>query len=588
MKKRLRNIVALLLAVTVLSGCGGKSTGTLQANVNKSASAQSVDNRGGLDMLPFDEMEYIRPDLDVLRQAIRAVEDALAEGGIRTVIRRLDDCYSAYYSFQTMYSLADIRSCQDLSDAYYAAEFAWCNESYSTVQQLMEELLYLCGGSDMAQKLEEQYFWQGFAEEYADASKASLNDEVVSLMRRESALLAEYRAMAANPTLEVGDREVDYYSHVSELSGAEQLEAMDSYYEKYNEEFARIYIDMVKVRHELAAALGFDSYEEMQYIYYFERDYSPEDAEAYIQDIKTYMIPFYKEVMAREPYSDVSYEYLSDSRLREIIGGAARQIGGDVKKAFDFMTAYDLYDIRLSDRKAAMSYQTYLTDYEAPFVFLSPYGDMEDVLSFSHEFGHYVDAYVNYDAYETIDVAECFSQGMEYLMLSYYDQVLSRGETANLCRMKMLDSLETYIQQASFAEFETVVYSTDPEHLSARMLNDLSLQLAIDYGYYDGSSETYYAMSWSDISHFFEQPFYVITYPVTNDAAMQLYELERQEQGLGVKKYLEMLPRTHQGLIDTLTACGLASPFAPGRIQQVIEDLRPRLLDQETGTKITK
>ena len=589
MKKRRTSFLSLLLAVLLLSGCTGERAPTMQANGFKSSSGQSIASRGGLAMLPFDQMEYTRPDLEDLRQAVSAVESAL-EGGdsLRTVMRRLDDCYTWYFTFQTMHSLADIRSCQDVTDKFYAVEFAWCDESYSAVQQLMEELLYLCGGSELAQKLEEQYFWQGFAKEYADASNAALNDQVVSLMRRESALLAEYRSLAASPTLEVGDREVDYYSHVSELEGSEQLDAMDRYYEKYNEDYARIYIDMVKVRQELAATLGFDSYEQMQYAYFFERDYSPDDAAAYIRDIKTYMIPFYKEVMARNPYDRIAYPYLSESRLHEVVGAAASRIGGDVKKAFEFMTAYDLYDIRLSEKKAPMSYQTYLSDYEAPFVCLSPYGDAEDILSFSHEFGHYVDAFVNYDAYETIDVAECFSQGMEVLMLSYYSQGLSREEIDNLCRMKMLDSLETYIQQASFAEFETVVYSADPELLSADFLNDLSLRLAIDYGYYDGESETYYAMSWSDISHFFEQPFYVITYPVANDAAMQLYELERQEEGLGVKKYLQMRPRTHEGLIDTLTEAGLESPFAPGRIQQVVEDLRPRLLDQGVPTKKSK
>ena len=101
---------------------------------------------------------------------------------------------------------------------------------------------------------------------------------------------------------------------------------------------------------------------------------------------------------------------------------------------------------------------------------------------------------------------------------------------------------------------------------------------AVDFGYYDGYSREYYALSWIDISHFFEAPFYVITYPVSNDLALQIFALERQQSGAGLEKYLEILPREHYGLIDTAVAGGLESPFAPGRMARVAEELR-QLMD---------
>lgn len=73
--------------------------------------------------------------------------------------------------------------------------------------------------------------------------------------------------------------------------------------------------------------------------------------------------------------------------------------------------------------------------------------------------------------------------------------------------------------------------------------------------------------------HFFELPFYIISYPVSNDVAMQIYELEQREEGLGLSKYLEILPRDYEGLIDTVTAGGLSSPFEPGRVEKAVDDL---------------
>ena len=502
------------------------------------------------------------------------------DGGedLGAVVRLLDECYAAYDDYDTMYSLANIRACQDSKNAFYAEEYAWCSEHYAQVRQIMEELLYACGGSDLAGELEQAYFWEGFAQDYGEENGGSLSDRAVELMERESALLAQYRALSASPSITLNGREWAYDDCLAELSGQALEEAMSLYYNKYNGPLAGIYLQLVEVRQALALELGYDSYEQMQYDYTFERDYSPEDAAAYVEDIRTYMVPFYREVMARNPYGRVFYDWLPEERLCELLGAAAESIGGEVEEVFAFMTKYGLYDVRPSADKAPMSFQIYLTDYEAPFAFLDAYGDTEDLLSFAHEFGHCVDAYVNRDAYETIDVSECFSQGMEYLVLSRFDELLDREEADNLRLMQMLDTVENYVQQASFAEFEREVYAADPAELDAETLNELSLRLAIDYGYYDGVSEEYYAMSWIDIVHFFEMPFYVITYPVSNDAALQLYELEQREPGLGVEKYLELLPREHEGLIDTLTACGLESPFAPGRIRQAVELLRPQLL----------
>lgn len=574
MKKRLPCVIALLLAALLLTGCGSvMQTARDFVSAFGGDSAGSSKHESG--MIHFDKMEYIRPDLDVLRGDIQSVKEALSSGANFYKLKiRLDKCYEDYNHYYTMYNLADIRSCQDLTDGYYAAEYDWCSENYYVVQQLFDELYYACAASPMASELEEKYFWEGFAENYSDADSSYYNDITVELMQQESALISEYRALSADPTIERGGAEVSYYDTIYELEGEEYNSAMVQYYEKYNEAFADIFIRLVDVRNRLALELGFDSYEQMQYLFYFERDYTPRQAADYIADIREYMVPFYEEIMEDDPYGQLWYDYLSGRELYEIMSTVARQIGGDVGEAFTFMGEYGLYDVSVSAKKASMSFQTYLSDYEAPFLFLDAYGDTEDILSFAHEFGHYVDAYVNYDAYETIDVAEIFSQAMEYLTLSRLDSAMDADEAENITRMKLLDTLDLYVQQASFAEFESRVYDMGAENLSAEVLNGLSLQLARDYGYFEEGHEDYYAMSWCDIPHFFELPFYVITYPVSNDIAMQIYALEEQQSGLGLEKLLEILPRDYEYFMDAVSAGGFESPFAPGRIESVVEQMR--------------
>ena len=573
MKRKIRTLLALLLCAVLLAGCGAPSprmgAGPLLVGLS------GADDEDG-EIPRFRDMVYERPQeaLDDIRRNIGKLEKALEQGtSFRTVTYLLDLCYADYYHFDTMYCLAEIRSCLDMTDEFYAAELSWCDDAYYDLQDMMEEIYYLCGGSAMAERLEKEYFWEGFAGEYADASLSTYNDETLTLMHRESSLISAYRELTASPTIQFRGQEIDLYSFLEEADSLSYDAAVMAYYRQYNGDLSRIYIELVKTRKALAEALGFDSYEEMAYAYSFDRDYTPEQAGRYIEEIRQRIVPLYLEL---NPYY-VDYAWLEEEELCSVIASGARAMGGDVREAFDFMSRYELYDVSLSTRKAGKSFQTYLSDYDAPFVFVNPCGDDSDILSFAHEFGHFVDSYVNYNASESIDVAEVFSQAMEYLMLEYAEGSLPEARMEKLRRMKWMDTLELYVQQASFAAFEKAVYAADPEELDADYLNALSLQMAIDFGYYDGYSREYYALSWIDILHFFEQPFYVISYPVSNDIALQIWELEQQERGAGLAKYLEALPRDYDGMIATAEAVGLESPFAPGRIEKVAEDIRLNL-----------
>lgn len=566
MKKRAIRLLSMLLALLMLTGCSSSILNDQLDSAYRALQRNFIN--ADRNLVPFDEMEYLRPDMSAISADFDAVNDALDGGDIDAVSDALDACYLDYYNFDTMYTIADIRSCQDVYDSYYADEVSWCGESFAAVQQKMEDMFYACAASDLAQELEENYFWEGFTDDYSDRSQSYYNDAAVELMQRESALVSEYRALAAESAASLGETS----SYMQTIRN----------YEKYNEDFARIYIELVRVRQELAAQFGMD-YEQMQYSFYFERDYTPEQAAQYVADIRSYMVPVYEEVMEASPYDDIYYDYLDEDELLGVLGSVTELMGGDVKAAFDFMTKYELCDVSLNSSKAAMSFQTYLSNYEAPFLFLDPYGDTEDILTLSHEFGHYVDAFVNYNASETIDMSECYSQAMEYLALGYYDEVLGEDEADNLRRMKLLDTLDLYVQQTSFAEFESTVYSMDPDQLSAEVLNDLSLQLARDYGYCDESRAKYYAMSWSDIAHFFEYPFYVITYPVSNDIAMQIYELSQDGGTAGLDKYNELLSREYTGFLDNIEEAGFTSPFESGRVQRVADDMRLLMQEQKAA-----
>ena len=447
------------------------------------------------------------------------------------------------------------------------------------MSQLFEQLYFRCGMSDMAQELEEKYFWPGFAEEYADDSNAFYSDEMVELLQKDANLVADYRELVANPIVTLSDgTEVEYFTALEEAEGFSYLSLLFAYYNQYNPQLAQVYIDMVKVRQQQAVSAGYANYEELAFDHSFERDYSPEQAAEYLQAIKTYIVPLYKEYMDTGAYWSLDQGSLDAQRLEDILRYGVSDMGQEEQDTYEFMVKYRLCDLEYSPKKSEMSFQTYLGAYEVPFLFMDSSGNLGDITTFSHEFGHYLDGFVNYDADETLDLAECFSQALELLMLTRLDEVLSPQELDTLYKMKMGDILSMYVQQAAFAEFEHIIYSTDPEDLSPEYVNQVFLQLCVDYGFSEAGFEDLYGKLWIDISHFFEQPFYVITYPVSHDIAMQVFQLEEATPGAGLEKYLEMLPRNYPEMLDTALNAGLESPFDPGRLEKVAATMREILL----------
>ena len=583
MKKRMTVAVALLLVLVLLCGCGIPE-GSLGSKLgDKLAELVQSTNGHNPDGLKFSDMHYTRPDLDKLSADVAAVEEALENGmKLKDVEELLDVCMDGYDEFSTMYSLANIYNCKDLRDEYYAAEYEWISTENSTVSQLFDEMYYACAGSALGAELEEDYFWEGFCEDYADPDDSYYNDESVALMQRESELISRYREIVADPVIEWKGEEVAFYELLEELSDYSDVQgyydylgALMTYYETYNEPLAEVYIDLMRVHEDMAKAMGFSTAEEMEFVFGFDRDYTPEDAAVFIDDVKTYLVPISIWAEERGLSYNITYSPLGSEELYSALHGVAENIGHGCTEAFSFMDKYELCDVEPSVYKANTSFQTYLSMYDAPFVFLNPEGTTRDLVTFVHEFGHFTDAYTNFDAAETIDLAEVYSQALEFLSLSHMDGLLPASDVDALRTGKMLDALDTFIQQASFADFESKAHAIGPDELTAEKLNELALQATKDFGYCPEGFEEFMQYFWMDITHLFEYPFYVISYPVSLDVAMQVYVLETAEAGKGLDKYFEMMPRDYDTFMETVTENGLQSPFAAGglaSIAQVIAD----------------
>lgn len=554
LKKRL---VALLLSLTMLvslCGCDIYDVYDIydaffaEDDENAAELISKTGNGGRDNIVSFDEMEYTRPDIDVLEAKAQDVEDMLGNFfKVKDVISELDKFVALYNNFYTMKNLACVRYDMDTQDEFYFEEYSFCVEASGDVEYITDELLLACSNSSMCDYLDKHFFDGLLEERYSvtDGTGYTPSDELAELERREAELENDYSELYA--------RYADDFD--------------DGRFKKQNGEIAKIYIELIKLRHDIAEQRNMKSYEELAYLDNG-RDYTADDLDGYIEAIKQFIVPLYKKADSNKLYDRSLVSAMSPKTALSTVTSSVEGLDKGIDNALGYMLKYKLYDTGMSDSKYDQSYVLYLNDYESPFMFCSPSGYSDTVLTIAHEFGHYVDGYLNYGLNDSIDTSEVFSQGMEYLLLCNMD------DAEQLTRYKMLDELELYAYQACLNEFEHEAYAMGEEELTVERLNSLYSELLEEYGI----SDDYKGLDWISVTHLFTSPFYVISYCVSDSAAFELYNMELNESGSGLKMYMKLLAEsTNYGFLDLLEECGMSSAISADTVKAIAATLADKL-----------
>lgn len=589
MKKRLVLLLSLLLALSVLlQGClmpfpsdrfdyltEETTEPTKPTDRGEPAEADSYlpydefprPEEAELEPVAFEDMEYTRPDAAALCKALGELEKLVKNGGsFDEVGAAFEAAYSDYSLFNTMDSLSYIRHTIDLNDEYYETENNWCEEQSPLIEQALEKCYIAMGQSDLRDRLEEEYFTEDFFDFY-DENQIYSNDRVVKLMQKDNDLQAQYMALQSDQTIEWNGEEVLYEDIIGDesLDYDSYLMAYQLYYNKYNPQVGEIFAEMIRTRNEIAKELGYDTFADFAYSYYYNRDYTPEEAEDYLSDIAAELAPMYFYAV----YGAQSTTPCSTDEVLDLFEKTVYRFGGEFATSYEFMQAYDLMDITDSSSKMPGSYVTYLSSYQMPFLYVSPTGELDDLLTCCHEFGHFVDGFVNCNGTSSIDCNEIFSQGLEFLSLSRAE--LDDDEREALTISKVADSLMTFVSQAAYAEFELRAYALPDDQLNTEGLNALFLECMEEFGQSYTGMEDIIAPGWIDIQHFLIAPYYVISYCVSNDAALQIFQLE-EENGTGLDTYRALMSTSSGNtILALLEENGMESPFEPGRVEELAD-----------------
>ena len=528
-RNKLRLLAVLLALALLLSGC----------SFLEHLYAQLMSNLNSSYMTPFSEMEYQRPDfIQLSKKANHCASLAESTDDLDALVESINDFYIAYNDFYTNYALANIYYCKDLTDIYWEQEYTFCAETAAQAEALRDSLNYTLADCPLKEELEgEEYFGEGF---FDDFTGESIWDKTfTAMMEQEAQLISRYYQLSEQSL------EEDTYS--------------ESFYTGTGRDMAELLAELVKLRQTIATQAGYESYVDFAYDFYYDRDYTAAQATDYLADISTTLTPLYRKLATMDIYSlagSLSFAQQTYSYVQE----TATALGGIVEEAFLTMDSLKLYDIDYGETKYNASFEVFLPNYASPFIFMCPTLYARDQLTFAHEFGHFCNDYASGGSIVGIDVAEIFSQGMEYLSLSCVEG------REQLTKLKMADSLAIYIEQAAYASFEQQMYSLSEAELNADSITNLYGTVGTQFGF---DSFMFDQRDFVFIGHFFTNPMYVISYVVSNDAALQLYQLEQAQPGAGKQVLENNLATTQPGFLAFLEEAGLESPFAEGRLESV-------------------
>lgn len=549
MRKLSLRLASLLLAAALLIGCVPGQASALSLLERLLSDMDEVkQEQTEFTVTPYSEMEYSRPDMDEVQAILDEVTELAQGRDSDAILEGVYAFYDAYDWVYTLSALADLRYDADLSDSHWEAESEFCTDAAGEVEQMLTSLYIALAASPCRSRLEADYFGDGFFDSY-DTRESETDEYLQELTGEETELIGQYYSLVAESNSFFG-----------------------SFFPP-EKEMVQTLVELIRVRNEIAEYSGYDSYEQYANACLYARDYTPEQMEQYLDEIRSKLVPLYYDA-----FYDVEDWECSEEDTYEYVRELAGSIGGIVQDAFSLLDRAGLYDIAPGNDKINSSYEIYLPTYSEPFIFMNPDGSVLDKLTFAHEFGHFCNDYALGYASTNIDVAEIFSQALEYLSLIYTD------EGSGLVQMKMVDSLCIYVEQACYAEFEREMYRIPDRRLSADALCRLYKDIATDYGLADGKD--FNPMDFVYINHLYTSPMYVFSYIISNDAAMEIYHMELGMPGAGLECYLKNLDNPEGYFLAFLKSAGLGNPFEQGHVDSVAQMFRQELFGSSPRRRI--
>ncbi len=566
--------------------------------------------------LTFEQYEYVRPNMDELEQQYDLLLEEFRQGNsVEAQSETMKKINALAADYSTQMNLSYIRSSIDTNDEFYQKEREFFDEVGPRFQKLTTAYYKELMNTPHRAALEEKWGTQLFA--LAECEIRSFSEEVMPLLQKENKLTSEYAKLVASAQIDY-DGKTYTLAQLGPLAESKDrqvrkdvMNAQYSFYVQHQEQFDRIYDDLVKVRHEIATTLGFENFVELGYLRMQRVDYDKHMVARYRKQVEEHIVPIATELYKRQAkrigieekdfkFYDQALDFLSGNATPKgspewIIDNGKKmykELSPETDEFFTFMTEKHLMDLVAKKGKESGGYCTFIDNYESPFIFSNFNGTSGDIDVLTHEAGHafqvYSSRHIGIPEYiwPTHEGAEIHSMSMEFFtwpwMELFFEDEADKYKFAHLS-----DALLFLPYGVAVDEFQHVVYE-NPEMTPAERnaaWRDIEKKY-LPFRDYDGNEYLESGGIWQRQTHIYEVPFYYIDYTLAQVCAFQFWHRSQEDFEDAWKDYVHLcsLGGT-QSFTNLVKEAGLQSPFEEGTVKETIQHVQA-WLDKVDDTKL--
>lgn len=558
----------------------------------------------------FKDIQYTRPDCEAFQKLAEdnaeKIKNAVSYSEAKKIFLEFDKAESEFFD---MGNIAYIRHTIDTSDEFYDKENEFLNEK---TPELMPSLLAFSNAvydSRFKPDFVAEFGEQMFAE--IELRRKSFSEKNIPLLQKEARLCNEYEKIIASADILFDGKHLNLYGIMSYFENPDRnirhdaYKAYSKFYESNEENFERIWDELIKVRTEMGKNLGFENYIPLGYMNQGRTDYDEKDVAAFREQVREELVPFcaklYEAQAKRIGVDKVkAYDeaYLFNDGNAVPVGDddflieQAREMYHDMSKEtgefVDFMLGHDLLDVKNKPKKASTGYMTGLNSIKAPFVFSCFNHTTGDVQVLTHEFGH---AFAGYMAMrnqpvstyysESTDIAEIHSMSMEQFAYPYAEKFF--GDKADKFRFSHLQEALTFVPfGVAVDEYQHIVYANPELTPKQRTAEWKKLEEKyMPWREYDDIDFFAKGGWWYHKIHIFLYPFYYINYTLTTMGAMEFKKKMHEDKESAWRDYLNLCKVGGSlGYKETLKYANLSLPFEKGSVKRAVSYAEDILLSQ--------
>jgi len=551
--------------------------------------------------LKFNEYKYERPDMEAFKKQFQDVLTQFTQAdSFEAQDRAMGEINCLRNHFESMQTLAEIRHSIDTTDEFYETEQNYFDENGPIYQGLVTDFYKVLVNAAFRKELEEKWGSQLF--NIAELRLKTFSPEIIEDLQQENKLSTEYTKLMASAKIEFDGKELNlsqlgpYQLSTDRDVRRKAYAAKYGFMEENEEKLDDIYDQLVKVRTTIARKLGYKNFVELGYARMMRTDYNADMVKKFRDQVKEYLVPVaskLKEKQRRRLGIDSIKHY--DDKFSFKTGNAKpkgdsdwilengkrmyQEMSPETHEFFTFMTENGLMDLVAKKGKAGGGYCTYISEYQAPFIFSNFNGTAGDIDVLTHEVGHAFQAYssrhleVPEYAFPTYEAAEIHSMSMEFFAWPWMD--LFFKEDADKYRFGHLSEAILFIPYGvAVDEFQHFVYehpdATPAERKAAWREIEKKYLPHLDYSENDYLERGGY---WHQQGHIFGAPFYYIDYTLAQICALSFWKKMHENREAAWNDYLALCREGgSRSFTELIRIAHLRSPFEEGCVEEVIGD----------------